>query len=231
MTKQVNKYYEGSLSFTQKATEQEVLQGKDLSGKHIENLCSGFLTNAIYANVVEGGKDFEQAKEKSLKMAAQVVVKHGKEIEEQLNKNDEAGLEVSQSGNQDLPNSSADVEKISGGTVAKVIEKISEIIAAMSPEERNSAAQNFSALFAVLGKSFDKIDQTMEALASEPVVVANIKDILEGTEGGKVFDKLIETHLDENQKAEVNKVSEEDLETYRKEKAQQQKNQSGVSLS
>lgn len=241
MTNQVNKYYNDSLSFAQKTTEQDVLNGKNLSGKHVENLCSAFLTNAIYANIVEGNKDFEKGREESFRIAAQVVIKHGEEIKKQLNKNDEAklGLEVSPSSdhkqvpsNQDQPNTSEDISKISGGTVAKIIEKIAEITASIPPEEQNSAAKNFSALFSVLGESFDnKIDQTMQTLAPNPVVVASIKNTLEGTEGGKVFDKLIETHLDDNQQAEVNKVSKEDLGTYRKEKTQQQKNQSGFSLS
>lgn len=233
----VNKYYNYGLSFSQKTTEQDVLQGKNLSGKHIENLCSGFLPNAIYANIIEGSKNFEQGREESFKIAAQVIIKQGEKIKEQLNKNDQAELKVQNNlevspSNQEQPNTSKDINKISGGTVAKIIAKISEIIAAMPPEEQNSAAKNFSAMFAVLGVSFeDKIGQTMQTLAPEPVVVANIKNTLEGTEGGKVFDKLIKTHLDDNQQAAVSKVSKEDLETYREEKTQQKKNQTALSLS
>lgn len=233
----VNKYYNDGLSFSQKTTEQDVLQGKNLSGKHIENLCSGFLPNAIYANIIEGSKNFEQGREESFKIAAQVIIKQGEKIKEQLNKNDQAELKVQNNlevspSNQEQPNTSKDINKISGGTVAKIIAKISEIIAAMPPEEQNSAAKNFSAMFAVLGVSFeDKIGQTMQTLAPEPVVVANIKNTLEGTEGGKVFDKLIKTHLDDNQQAAVSKVSKEDLETYREEKTQQKKNQTALSLS
>lgn len=233
MTHQVNKYYNDSLSFAQKTTEQDVVNGKNLSGKHIENLCSGYLTNAIYANVVEGSKTFEQGREEAFKIAAKVVIKHGEEVEKQLNKNDKAvevknNLETSPN-NQDQPNTSEDVGKISGGSMAKIIETINAIIAALPPTEQQSAAQNFSALFSVLGVSFDaKIDQTMQTLAPKPVVVASIKTTLEGTEGGKVFDKLIETHLDDDQKKAVNKVSKEDLEIFKKEMTQQQKNQNAL---
>ncbi len=245
MTHQVNKYYNyDSLSFAQKATEQDVLQGKSLSDKHIENLCSGYLTNAIYANIVEGNKNYEQAREESAKIAGKVVIKHGEEIKEQLSKNDRAGLEAQNLGtspssdhkqapsNQDQPNTSEDITKISGGSMAKIITKIAEIIASLPPQEQDSAAQNFSAMFSVLGISFDtKIDQTMQTLAPNPVVVASIKNTLEGTEGGKVFDKLIETHLDDNQKEAVDKVSKEDLEAYKEEKTQQQKKQTSLYLS
>ena len=60
MTNQVNKYYNGSLNFAQKTTEQDVVNGRNLGGKHIENLCSGFLTNAIYANIIEIGSDVDR---------------------------------------------------------------------------------------------------------------------------------------------------------------------------
>jgi len=87
MSEKINKYYNPNLNFVQKATEKEVLNGKNLSEKHIENLCNGFLTNAIYANIVEGGKTFEQGREESFEIAAQVVLKHGRAIKNQLDAN------------------------------------------------------------------------------------------------------------------------------------------------
>ncbi len=218
----INKYYDSNLTFTQKATEQEVLLGKDLSGKHIRNLCTGFLVNAIYANTVESSEDFARGKEKSITIAAQVIAKHGREIKEQLKQNDElqnSGHEES----QDQLNTSEDIKKISGGTVAKVIKKIAEIMTSMSPEEQNSATENFSAAFEVLETYFDKTDQTMQHLALEPVAVANIKNILEGAEGEKIFDRLIDKHLSHSQQTAVKEISSEELEKY--EKSVQQQNQ------
>jgi len=139
---------------------------------------------------------------------------------------------MTQSANQDQSqlNTSADVGKISGGTMAEIIEKISEIMASIPQQQQDSAADNFSALFEVVGKSFDKVKDTMQKLAQEPLVVAAIKDDLKETEGGKIFDKLISEHLNNNQKAAVNQVSEEDLKKHREEIRQDRQNQTGLSL-
>jgi hypothetical protein len=231
----MQKYHNyGELNFAQRSTKRQVLNRENLSSGQIKNLCAGFLTNAIYSDVVEDSEDFERGREQSFEIAANVVLKHGEEIEEQLKKNDEAvarsefDLEELKDAsheqavsNHDQPNTSKDVKKISGGTMAKIISKIAEIMASMSPEECSAAANNFSALFVVLGVSFDKIGQSMQSLAETPIVVANIKDVLVDTKGGQVFEKLIETHLSPSQQMEVAKVSKEDLAVYRTEKAQE----------
>lgn len=234
MSIEPNKYYDPTSipTFAQKATKQEVLSGEDLSDKHIKNLCTGFLVNAIYANTVESSKDFEQGREESITIAAQVITRQGREIKEQLDQNDKAELEAPSSDpepSQDRPNTSADIKKISGGTMAKIIKKIAEIMASMSPEEQNSASENFSAVFEVLERCFDKTAQTMQNLASEPVVVANIKNMLEGTAGEAIFDKLIEDHLTPSQQAAITEISREDLDAYRS-SAQQQEHQTGLIL-
>ncbi len=238
----VNKYYNSDLNFTQKVTEQEILNGKNLSKKHIETLCNGFLTNAIYANVVEGGKTFEQGREESFEIAAQVVLEHGRAIKNQLDENDkkaaqknsaldkENNAEAQQSSDQNQPNTSDDIQKISGGTMTQIITKITEVMASMSPQERDSAAANFSAVFEALGSSFDKIKQTIQGLAGEPTVVADIKNTLKETEGGKIFDKLLDEHLNTDQVKVIEQVSKKDLDERRGEIAEQRKNQTGLGL-
>ncbi len=229
----VNKYYnpEKAFTFAQKTTEEDVVHGKELSDKDIENLCSGFFVNLIYASVVEGHKDFEQGREKALNIAAKVIVKHGRKIKDQLDQNDEESIDSERSiGDQNQPNTSKDVRKISGGTVAKTIKKIAEMISSMSKEEQSSAADNFSAVFEVLDKSFDKLNQTMKQLALEPAVVANIKNILEGTKGQDIFDNLIEKHLSPAEQSAIKNVSAEELNTYKKIIVRQQENQAGMVL-
>lgn len=240
MADQVNNYHEGSLSFVQQITEQDVLKGKRLSAEQVGNLCSDSLTSAIYANAVAGSANFKKAKDKACEIAAQVVVKQGKEIEKQLQENDRAAQlgaqntpEISQGGNQEQvttsqnqPNTSEDVGRISGGTMAQIIAKISEIMAAMNPEERKEAAENVSALFSVLDNSFEKMPETMSVLAENPVVVANMQDMLQGTKGGAIFDNLIQQHLNPDQMQQVNEVSKEDLAEYRQEVTEQQSSHS-----
>jgi len=230
----VNKYYNSDLTFAQKATEQEVVNGKNLSAKHIKNLCSAFLTNAIYANVVEGDNDFEKGREKSFQIAGEIVLRHGKEIKAQLEENDKnaeqknSGLETENNAEVDFesqPNTSEDIKKISSGTMAKIITKITEIMASMSPEERKFAAGNFGALFEVLDISFDKLEKSIQAL--EPNVVADIKDTL----GEETFSQLIAKHQSPDQTEAVGKISQKDLEGHRKKMAQQQESKKDLSPS
>lgn len=226
---EVNKFYNPDLdlSFSEKETMRNVVDGKDLKSSQIEGLCAKFFTNRIYATIIEAG----QTKDKALEVAAQVVVNHGEEIQEQLKKNDNLGLEnvdEEQSlSNQNQPNTSKDIKKISGGTMAQIITKIAEIMSTMSPEQRASMSQNISALFEVLGSSFDKMATTMQELAKEPIVIASLKDNLAGKSGEKVFGELIEDYLNSAQKEKVDKVSKADLKEYEKEIIQQQKSKVG----
>ncbi len=226
---EVNKFYNPDLdlSFSEKETMRNVVDGKDLKSSQIEGLCAKFFTNRIYATIIEAG----QTKDKAMEVAAQVVVNHGEEIQEQLKKNDNLGLEnvdEEQSlSNQNQPNTSKDIKKISGGTMAQIITKIAEIMSTMSPEQRASMSQNISALFEVLGSSFDKMATTMQELAKEPIVIASLKDNLAGKSGEKVFGELIEDYLNSAQKEKVDKVSKADLKEYEKEIIQQQKSKVG----
>lgn len=228
---EVNKFYNPDLdlSFSEKETMRNVVDGKDLKSSQIEGLCAKFFTNRIYATIIEAG----QTKDKAMEVAAQVVVNHGEEIQEQLKKNDNLVLEnVDEErslSNQNQPNTSKDIKKISGGTMAQIITKIAEIMATMSPEQRASMSQNISALFEVLGSSFDKMATTMQELAKEPIVIASLKDNLAGKSGEKVFGELIEDHLNSAQKEKVDKVSKADLKEYEKEIIQQQKSKVGLS--
>ncbi len=222
---EVNKFYDynNPLSFSCEQTAQKVIQGKDLKRTQIENLCADFFTNRIYATVIEDGK----TKDEALKIAAQVVVKHGEEIKEQLKKNDEAvaleGGDKEQSfSGQSQPNTSEDIKKISGGTMAQIITKIAEIMASMSPQQRASMAQNLSALFEVLGVSFDKMSESMQKLAEEPILISIVKDILTGTSGEEIFGELIKEHLNSGQKEKVDQVSKEDLKEFGEKVIQQQ---------
>ncbi len=237
----MNKYHnydEKDLTVAQKVTQQEILRCNELSAKEIEQSCTGFLTNVIYSNVVSSSNNLEQGREKSFEIAANAVLKNGEKIEEQLRKNDAASLNATSSQNadqnqsqtnQNQPNTSEDVKKISGGTMAKIISKIAEIMAAMSPEEQKASTANFAALFVVLERSFDKVNQTMSELAKSPVVVASIKDSLEGTRGQEVLEKLITTHLKPEEQKAVNQITEKDLKEYKQEMSEQRK--SGLSNS
>ena len=92
---EINKYYNyDSLNAVQRLVQTKILRGAKLTAKEIETLCTGFLTNAIYASVIEGDKNYEEAREKSFEIAAQIVIAQGEEIEEQLKKNDEAEVET-----------------------------------------------------------------------------------------------------------------------------------------
>lgn len=207
------------LNFSQKATEEKVLNGKPLSEENIKDLCTGFLLNIIYA--IMTGED-KEGREKSLEIAAKIIVENGEKIAEQLKKNDEdASLNSTQNSNnqesqsnQNQPNTSEDIKKISGGTMAHVINKISELMASMSPEERRSFAANVSAFFSVLGKSFDKMDQTMQNLAENPIVIANLKNCLEETDGKEILEKLTKEYSNPDQQDKISKVSEKDLKNY-----------------
>ncbi len=226
----INKYYpKKALSFAQGETIKSVLDGKKLNKQEIAGLCSDFLTNRIYATIVENCEIFTEGKDEAFEVAAKVIIYHGAEIKEQLDKNDkfsEAALEV-EGGNlkipQTKPNTSKDVKKISGGSMAKIIAKITEMMAAMSPEEQAKFVGNVSAFFSVLNLSFDKIPQSMQDLAQKPVVIASIKDVLKGSEGGQIFDSFVELHLSDAQKKEVKNVSPQDLEEYKESAREQNK--------
>ena len=229
MSEKLHKYYPESVSgFAKNATKNAVLNDKNLTDAHIENLCDNFLTNRIYADVVEGAQTFEQGREKSFEIAAQVVVNHGEKIKAQLDENDKVADDRTPSSSIETsqPNTSEDIKKISGGTMAHIIKKVAEILATMSPEEQSSVAQNISALFAVVGKSFDKTATMMQELVKTPVVVASLKNVLKGTEGEEVFSSLTAGHLNPAKQKAVNKVSQEDLKNFAKEIAQRQ-NQTG----
>ncbi len=220
---QPKKYYPKDLGskFALKQTLKDVVDGNGLNDQQIEELCKNFFTNLIYVEIA--GESLE-GRDEALKIGAKVVVNYGEKIAKQLSKNDEMlrkgeGLRSEGEGLEVAPNKlngSEDIKKISGGSMAKIIAKIAEIMAAMSPEEQAKFAGNVSALFPVLNLSFDKIPQSMQDLAKKPVEVVIIKNSLQGTEGGKIFDGFIEDHLSDTQKKEVQNISSQDLEEYKK---------------
>lgn len=231
----VNKYYNYNLNFAQKTTEQAVLQNKDLNDKHIEKLCSGYLPNAIYANNIENKKNFEQGREESLKVAAQIIIKNGEQIKEQLDQNAKFLAETKNNpasqntdnnhspSNQDQPNTSEDINKISGGTMAQIITEVAKILASMSPEEQKLMSGNITAFFSVLEKSFNKMEAAMQILSTTPAVVNIIKDALKETEGENIINKLIESYFSDNQKEALSSMLPESMIDFQKDAARQAK--------
>ncbi len=197
-THQPTKYFEGNgLSAAQEAIKQMLSAPEKLNGGNINELCSfnGKTVNRLYyAEAINGHRN------EALKIAAEVIVAKGREIKDQLDR-DENGPQISNSNQEKnqanqptQPSGKDDIPKISGGTLSEIITKITEILAGKSGQDLEKGADNFSALFEVLEsqKTQAKFDEVVKILSDKPDVVANIKEILKDSEGGKIFDAAIE---------------------------------------
>lgn len=256
---QPNKYFEGEPVFDEQEEEsakkivksEEVEDAENLSDDDIEKLCSKFLMNKLYYKLAKTRK-----RETALKVAANVIVKKGEKIQEQLQLNDlklkkdtsvkdkigKEGLGIKDVGsnsknqqsenstnleNKNLENSSensqenstSDIAKISGGTLSEVIAKITEMMAGKSGPVLGEDIANFGAMVEVLASPGleDKFADTMNHLGKDPVLVADIQDLLKDSPASQVFNDAIENNLGTQVKSAVNQVSASDLAARRQE--------------
>ncbi len=206
------KYFEGEgkLSNSEKLTEQKITVPQEFSEYDVENLCSKYLMNIIYYKMAKKRK-----REEALNIAANVILKKGEEIKNQLNQNDLAiQNQVGQSQNPSNPKGGkADIPKISGGTLSEVISKMNEMLAGKSGAEFDKGAQNFSAMIEVLASPEveKKFADVMQHLAKDPVLVASIQDILKDTKAAGIFDQAIVNNLSADQQKAVAQVNQGEI--------------------
>ena len=107
----------------------------------------------------------------------------------------------------------SDIPKISGGTLSEVIAKITEMLAGKSGAALKAGAANLGALVEVLAtpEVEKKFAETMTFLAKDPVLVADLKDYLQGTNAAEVFSAAIDKNFSADQKSAVDQVSAGDL--------------------
>lgn len=220
------KYFEGEgkLNNSEKLTEQKITVPQEFSEYDIENLCSKYLMNIMYYKMAKKRK-----REEALNIAANVVLKKGEEIKNQLNQND---LEISKKKDQTVKSDSAvqgqeaaqtqsepnpkggkaDIPKISGGTLSEVISKMNEMLSGKSGAEFDKGAQNFSAMIEVLASPEveKKFADVMQHLAVDPILVVGIEKNLEGTKGASIFAQAVEG-LNNEQKQAISNVRDADV--------------------
>ncbi len=199
---------------------QKLEAGEKLNQRDVANACEDFFPNQVYNLRAEKGQ-----RDEALDLAASAVLNNGKAIKEQLLQNDQnaanAGAEQSNEGNS-KENTTKDIPKISGGTMAHIIKKINEMLNGKSGDEHQEAAENFSALFEVLELPtvVEKFDDVMKHLAESPVAVAGIKENLQGTKGVAIFESAIDRNFNPEQKDAVAEVTPSELDSQKKEDAQ-----------
>ena len=227
-----NKYFEGdgTLTETEKLTEQKITAPQEFGEYDLEAICSKFLVNKIYYKMAK-----KKRREKALTIAANVIVKKGAELQNKLNHNDaEISKKAKPDQNQNknlavgidnnkpaepmpkpLPEKAgkSDIPKISGGTLSEVIAKITEMLSGKSGSDLKSGANNFAAMIQVLASPEveKKFDETMKCLAKDSILVADIKDILKDTKAALIFADAINKNFSVDEKAAVSAVSSSDL--------------------
>jgi len=227
------KYFEDEkLSNTEKLTESKLDKPEEFSENDIENLCSKYLMNILYYKMAKKHK-----REEALDIAANIILKKGEEIKNQLNQNDldikkdqnkdavKGGAETSKTQDattQNVPNpkgEKSDIPKISGGTLSEVIAKITEMLAGKSGAELKNGADNLSAMFEVLlsPQVENKCADVIKNLAQDPILVADIKDFLKDTKSATIFDQAIQNNLSANQQQAASQVNQGDLDLRRQE--------------
>lgn len=178
-------------------------QSETLRSTDIETLCSNDSVETIYAIT---------ARQDALDMAAKAIVNEGVAIKAQLQGND-----VAQSSEG---NTTDDVSRISGGTLAEVMTKITEILAGKTGNDLETGANNFAAMCEVLATQVSKCDEVVTVLAKDPVLVADVKDVLSkaNNKAGKdAFDEAIEKNCSDAQKDKIAGVSDDELKGRREE--------------
>jgi hypothetical protein len=233
------KYFEDDkLSNTEKLTEGKIDKPEEFSERDIENLCSKYLMNIIYYKMAKKRK-----REEALDIAANIILKKGEEIKNQLNQNDleiksknknvvkgadlgaKSGQEALQNKGEQTQNvanpkgEKSDIPKISGGTLSEVIAKITEMLAGKSGAELKSGVDNLGAMFEVLSSPEveKKFADVMQHLAKDPILVADIKDFLKDTKSAAIFDQAIQNNLSVGQQQEVSAVSKSEVDFRRQE--------------
>lgn len=245
---QPKKYFEGDgkLDNIQKLTEQKLATPEKLDDHDIENLCSKFLMNIIYYKMAK-----KQNRDKALQIAADVILNKGAEIKNQLDRNDleikkadeqkenkdqnlnkgntnndqkSVAMEAPNPGQQ--PAEKVDITKISGGTLSEVIAKITEMLAGKSGADLKNGVNNFSAMIEVLSapEVEKKFAEAIGFLAKDPLLVADIKDLLKDTKAAGIFDKAVENNFSNSDKKAVDEINVGDLQSRRQENINEGKN-------
>ena len=247
-----NKYFEGDayLSEVERLTEKKIFAGQEIDNHDIENLCSGnLLVNKLYCRM-----SAKKRRKKAIVTAANVILMSGRAIQNQINKNDQNAtkaaekspdkkqgdnLEV-QNNNQESSktatknnpqNAKSEIPKISGGTLSEIITKITEMLAGKSDASLKSGVDNFGAMIEVLAmpEVEKKLADAMIILAKDPILVADIKDVLKGVSAGQIFNEAIDKCLSKDEKLAVSLVSNEALNVRRAENMLKNVNQDSLS--
>ena len=229
---QPNKYFEGDaiLSEVERLVEHKILTNKEMEDRDIENLCSGnFLVNKIYYRM-----SAKKRRKKAIALAANIILANGVAIKNQINANDQNILknkekepqnhiqEPSQATTQSTPsNAKSEILRISGGTLSEIITKIAEMLAGKSGANLQSGANNFGAMIEVLAmpEVEAKFADSVKILAKDPILVADINDVLRKTNSSTAFGGVVGKYLGEDEKQAINLVSAEDLNKRRAENA------------
>ena len=212
-----NKYFEGdaTLNEVEKLTEKKIFSMEEIDEHDVENLCYGSLTNKLYCRMQP-----KKRRKRAIGFAAHIILTKGKEIQSQINKND-ALIEQSKTTAQSIPpqNGKSDIPRISGGTLSEVITKMTEMLAGKSGVSLKSGADNFAAMIEVLSSQevVNKFADTMKIIAKDPILVADIKDVLKETSAGPIFSGAIDKYCNKIEKQAVSLVSSEDLSARRAE--------------
>ncbi len=238
---QPTKYFEGDgkLTNAEKLTEQKINVPQELNGYDIENLCSKFLMNILYykmANQKKRDQALTIAAKIILEKGSEIqnqLNKNDAELQKEAspkeNLTTQTNAQTTAQSNQaaapsptskESPKESAspkggksDIPKISGGTLSEVIAKITEMLAGKSGAALKAGAANLGALVEVLAtpEVEKKFAETMTFLAKDPVLVADLKDYLQGTNAAEVFSAAIDKNFSADQKSAVDQVSAGDL--------------------
>ncbi len=246
------KYFNGNgeLNNRQTLTEQKLDTPEKLSVHDIENLCSNFLVNKIYykmanqqnreealqisANVIlnKGEMIKNQLEENDLEIKK---TNENKESQYQnlnnsnpdIKDNNQESNRATTPTNFQLPqNGKFDITKISGGTLSEVIAKITEILAGKSGADFKSCVDNFSAMIEVLAapEVEKKFAEAVGFLAKDPLLVADIKDILKDSKAAVIFNEAIENNFSNSDKKAFDEVKGVDLQSRRQENIDEGKN-------
>lgn len=211
------KYFEDEkLNNTEKLTESKINNPEEFNEVDIENLCSKYLMNIIYYKMAKKRK-----RQEALEVAANIILKKGEEIKNQLNQNDldiknsakDSGQKSGQVNESNPKGGKADIPKISGGTLSEVIAKMTEMLSGKTGDDLQKGANNLGAMFEVLSapEIGQKFSDVMQHLAIDPILVADIRDILKDTKAAGVFEQAMQNHLTPAQQKDVNSVSQADI--------------------
>ena len=226
-----------TMTYAETLTIKTLDNPKELQDRDIKNLTSNNLVDKAYRQILRDGK----TRDKVIDTAANIILKKGQEIKTQLKQNDlEASKEQSQgnnlniqnnnqesiaSTNQPEQNTTGDITGISGSTISQIIAKIIEILASRTDQDLQPEINNFANMIEVITdpKLQEKLNETMQFLAKDPILVVDIKDHLVETSASEIFDSAIKKYLTDEQKTHIEKVTKEQLEVRRQENKEKNK--------